>query len=165
MVSLKTTQDAAGVGDKADVPAAAAPGNPPVDPLDSLPWVTRFPIAVTEKAMNRGRERFNIYCAVCHGLAGDGDGLVTRRALELEQGTWVKPISFHNENLRTQQIGRMFHSISNGVRKMPGYADLISVEDRWSILLYVRALQQSRRSQVQNVPAELIPQLRDLPRE
>jgi len=59
----------------------------------------------------------------------------------------------------------MFHSITNGVRKMPGYGDLIPVEDRWAILLYVRALQQSRRAHVENVPAELIPLLRDLPRE
>lgn len=155
-VSLKMNAD--------DGKAGKDPGAP-VDPLDAMPWVTRFPIAVTQKAMNRGQERYNIYCAVCHGLAGDGDGLVTRRAMELEQGTWIKPISFHTDNLRSQPVGRMFNSISNGVRKMPSYADLIPVEDRWCILLYVRALQQSRTAQVQNVPAELIPQLRDLPRE
>ncbi len=139
--------------------------DPPPDPLDSLPWVTTFPIDVTPKMMKRGQERFNIYCAVCHGLGGDGDGLVTRRALELEQGTWIKPTSFHTENVRGQPIGRIFHSITNGVRKMPAYGDAITAEDRWAIILYMQALQQSRRSELKEVPAELVPQLRDMPNE
>jgi mono/diheme cytochrome c family protein len=141
------------------------PAVPPPDPLDSLPWVKEFPISVTLKTMKRGQERYNIYCSSCHGLAGDGDGLVTRRALELEQGTWIKPTSFHAENVRTQPVGQLFHSITNGVRKMPGYGDLIPVEDRWAILLYLRALQQSRRAELQDVPTELIPSLQDLPKE
>ena len=115
--------------------------------------------------MKRGQERYNIYCSSCHGLAGDGDGLVTRRALELEQGTWIKPTSFHSENVTQQPVGRLFHSITNGVRKMPGYGDLIPVEDRWAILLYLRALQQSRSASVQDIPAEMISSLRELPKE
>ena len=138
---------------------------PAPDPLDAQPWVTTFPVAVTAKTMKRGQERYNIYCASCHGLAGDGDGLVTRRALELEQGTWIKPTTFHSDNLRNQPVGRMFHSITNGVRKMPAYGDLVPVEDRWAILLYVKALQQSRHADAREVPAELVPQLRDLPKE
>lgn len=138
---------------------------PPADPLDSMSWISTFPVPVTQKTMKRGQERYNIYCSTCHGLAGDGDGLVTRRALELEQGTWVKPTSFHTDNLRAMPVGRIFHSVSNGVRKMPGYADLIPVEDRWAIVLYVRALQQSRHTDVKEIPADLVPQLRDLPRE
>ena len=151
----------------APVGAAADPKNalPPTDPLDSLPWVQDFPIAVTSKTMKRGQERYNIYCSSCHGLAGDGDGLVTRRALELEQGTWIKPTSFHSENVTQQPVGRLFHSITNGVRKMPGYGDLIPVEDRWAILLYLRALQQSRSASVQDIPAEMISSLRELPKE
>ena len=141
------------------------PAVPPPDPLDSLPWVKEFPISVTLKTMKRGQERYNIYCSSCHGLAGDGDGLVTRRALELEQGTWIKPTSFHAENVRDQPVGQLFHSITNGVRKMPGYGDIIPVEDRWAILLYLRALQQSRRAELQDVPTELIPSLQDLPKE
>lgn len=144
--------------------AQAAEAAPP-DPLDSYPWVKTFPITVNAKTMKRGQERYNIYCSTCHGLGGDGDGLITRRALELEQGTWIKPITFHSDNLRAQPIGRTFHSISNGVRKMPGYADLIPVEDRWAIILYVKALQQARHSNVKDVPADLVPQLHDLPKE
>ncbi len=138
---------------------------PPADPLDSQPWVTSFPVPVTSKTMKRGQERYNIYCATCHGLAGDGDGLVTRRALELEQGTWIKPTTFHSDNLRAQPVGRLFHSITNGVRKMPSYADLVSVEDRWAIILYVKALQQARHADAKDIPSDLIPQLRDLPKE
>ncbi|WP_010587457.1 quinol:electron acceptor oxidoreductase subunit ActD [Schlesneria paludicola] len=144
-------------------PAAAPAG--PADPLDSQPWVKTFPVPMTAKTMKRGQERYNIYCAACHGLGGDGDGLVTRRALELEQGTWIKPTTFHSDNLRNQPIGRVFHSITNGVRKMPKYGDLIPVEDRWAIVLYVRALQQSRHADVKDVPSDLVPQLRDLPKE
>lgn len=147
------------------IPVQLKQGGAPVDPLDSEPWVTTFPIQLTSKSMKRGQDRYNIYCSTCHGLGGDGDGLVTRRALELEQGTWVKPITFHSDNLRQQPVGRLFHTITNGARKMPGYADLIPVEDRWAIALYVRALQQSRHADVKEVPSDLVPQLRDLPKE
>lgn len=156
LVSAKSTELA-----QAAAPAAGAP----VDPLDSEPWVKTFPIPVTSKTMKRGQERYNIYCVTCHGLAGDGDGLITRRALELEQGTWVKPITFHSDNLRSQPVGRLFNTITNGVRKMPPHADLIPVEDRWAIILYVRALQQSRHSDVEEIPANIVPTLRDLPKE
>jgi mono/diheme cytochrome c family protein len=149
---------AAGAADGAGTPA---PGTPP-DPLDSLPWITEFPIPVTAETMARGQERYNIYCAQCHGLGGDGDGLVTLRALALEQGTWVRPVSYHNGPLRNQAVGRLFHSITNGVRKMPAMGDLISAEDRWAILLYVRALQRSRNGTLSDVPADLVPQLQDL---
>lgn len=163
-----SAEAASGSGTEAQQPAAAGANGaavPPADPLDKLPWVTTFPIPITPTSMARGQERFNIYCAACHGLAGEGDGLVTRRALDLQQGTWVKPTSFHSDNLRAMPVGRLFHTVTNGARKMPGYADLIPVEDRWAILLYVRALQQSRHADVTDIPAELVPQLRDLPQE
>ncbi|MDX1967901.1 MAG: quinol:electron acceptor oxidoreductase subunit ActD [Planctomycetaceae bacterium] len=143
----------------AAAPPPAAPGAPAPDPLDAMPWVAEFPISIDVAVMKRGQERFNIYCSTCHGLGGDGDGLITQRALELEQGTWVKPVSFHTDAVRKQPVGRLFHSITNGVRKMPPMGDLIPVEDRWAILLYVRALQRSRNASVQDVPADLLPQL------
>jgi mono/diheme cytochrome c family protein len=139
--------------------AAPADGGVPVDPLDKLPWITAFPMPIDVAVMKRGQERYNIYCATCHGLVGDGDGLITQRALELEQGTWVKPVSFHADTIRTQPVGRLFHSITNGVRKMPPMGDLVPVEDRWAILLYLRALQRARNADVQDVPADLLPQL------
>jgi mono/diheme cytochrome c family protein len=142
--------------------AAANAGAPPKDPLDQLPWVSQFPVVIDMATMKRGQERYNIYCATCHGLAGDGDGLVTQRALELEQGTWVKPVSFHTPAVRDQPVGRLFHSITHGVRKMPPMGDIIPVHDRWAILLYLRALQRSRTGSPDDVPAELLPQLKDL---
>lgn len=144
-------------------PAGQPPAQP--DPLEGYPWVKSFPIEVTDKTMKRGQERYNIYCSTCHGLAGDGDGLITQRAMELQEGTWIKPTTFHSDPLRAQPVGRLFHTVSHGARKMPGYGDLIPVEDRWAIVLYVKALQQARNASVKEVPSSLVPQLHDLPKE
>ena len=129
---------------------------------DSDGWVTAFPLTVDESLIRRGRERYQIFCATCHGQGGDGDGLVTLRALELEQGTWVKPTSLHAEPIRGQPVGRLFNSISNGVRKMPGYASQIPVRDRWVIVAYVRALQRTRTATSADVPSEILPNMREL---
>ncbi|MDF1746470.1 MAG: cytochrome c, partial [Gimesia sp.] len=129
--------------------------------LDKLPWVTEFPMPVTEKMMARGKERFRIYCSVCHGLSGDGDGLVSLRAMELLQGTWVKPASYHTDNVRKLPIGRLFHTISNGVRKMPGYSAQIPPEDRWAIVLYLKALQKSRNTDANTLKDDEKSKLRD----
>jgi mono/diheme cytochrome c family protein len=149
--------------DAADGAAAPADGAPPPDPLDKLPWVTEFPVAVTGQLMKRGQERYNIYCSTCHGLAGDGDGLITQRAMELEQGTWIRPVTYHSDAVRNQPVGRLFHTITNGVRKMPPMGDVIPPEDRWAILLYMRALQRSRHATPADVPADVLPQLKDVP--
>lgn len=119
-------------------------------------WGKEFPIAITDEAMKRGRQRFNIYCAPCHGLAGEGDGLVARRAQELQQGTWVPPTSLHSEAVRSQPVGQLFHTITNGVRKMPAYGPQISVQDRWAIVLYLRALQRTQSADPEDVPAETL---------
>lgn len=117
-------------------------------------WVTEFPLEVTEELMNRGEQRFNIHCSVCHGLDGGGQGLVTQRALRLEQGTWVQPTSIYTEAVVEQPVGKLFNSISHGVRKMPGYKEHISVEDRWAIVLYLRALQRSQLATIDDLPKD-----------
>ncbi len=109
-------------------------------------------IAVSEATMTRGRERFNTYCAPCHGLAGEGDGMIAQRASSLGQGTWVPPSNINQDYLREQPIGQLFDSISNGVRNMPGYGNEISAEDRWAVLLYVRALQRRSAASLADVP-------------
>lgn len=119
-------------------------------------WVTEFPIDVTDEAMQHGRERFDIYCATCHGMGGDGDGLVTKRAMDLAQGTWTQPTSLHAEAVTSQPIGKLYHTVTNGVRMMPGYRAQISVEDRWAIVLYLQALQRSRAATEADVPAEML---------
>ena len=140
-------------------PKAPEAGKPAADQAPAEPavaWVKDFPIAITDEAMKRGRQRYNIYCAPCHGLAGEGDGLVAKRAQELQQGTWVPPTSLHSEAVRPQPVGQLFNTISNGVRKMPAYGSQISVPDRWAIVLYIRALQRTQNAKPADVPPETL---------
>jgi len=134
----------------AAAPAAAAPGE--VN-LDALPWVNEFPEGVvSEDNMSRGKQRFEIYCAACHGIGGDGNGLVAKTAAEKSPSTWVPPTSLHEEKIRNQPIGRIFHTITNGKGKMGGYSSQVNAADRWAIALYVRALQRSRNAKIEDVP-------------
>lgn len=143
---------------------ASVPQLMPVSTFDeSLPhYTTEFPLPVDEALIRRGKQRYGIYCATCHGQGGDGDGLVTLRALELEQGTWVKPTSLHAEPIRQQPVGQLYNTITNGVRKMPGYASQIPVRDRWAIVSYVKALQKTRTATADDVPADVLPDMREL---
>jgi mono/diheme cytochrome c family protein len=119
-------------------------------------WARTFPsqVALNDATMARGKERFGIYCAPCHGLSGAGDGMIAKRADSLAQGTWVPPTNVTQEYLRQMPVGELFNSISNGVRNMPGYAPQIKTEDRWAIIMYVRALQRSRSGNVNDVPPD-----------
>ena len=119
-----------------------------------------MPISVTMQLMERGRERFDVFCAPCHGLAGAGDGMVAKRAEELQEGTWTPPASFHSELVRGRTDGHLFNTITNGIRNMPAYAPQIPVEDRWAIVAYVRALQRSQGAPLEDVPADVRAQLR-----
>jgi mono/diheme cytochrome c family protein len=125
-------------------------------------WTEVIPsaIPVTSARMDRGQQCYNIFCAACHGQAGDGNGLVSLRALELEQGTWLTPTSIHIDEVRKHPVGKLFNTVTNGVRKMPGYAGQIATEDRWAIVLYLRALQRSRSASPDDVPAEELDALR-----
>ena len=123
-------------------------------------WVESIPIEVDRTVIERGRERYDIYCSPCHGLAGFGDGMVAMRGDELLEGTWTPPTSFHSELLRTRPVGHLFNTISNGIRNMPAYGPQIAVEDRWAIVAYVRALQRSQNATVDDVPPEIRAQLR-----
>jgi mono/diheme cytochrome c family protein len=123
-------------------------------------WVDAIPIEVDLALMRRGRERFDIYCSPCHGLAGFGDGMVAKRADELQEGTWTPPSSFHTDLVRGRPAGHIFNTISNGIRNMPAYGPQIPVEDRWAIVAYVRALQRSQHATVDDVPPDTRAQLR-----
>jgi mono/diheme cytochrome c family protein len=123
-------------------------------------WVDAIPIEVDLALMRRGRERFDIYCSPCHGLAGFGDGMVAKRADELQEGTWTPPSSFHTDLVRGRPVGHIFNTISNGIRNMPAYGPQIPVEDRWAIVAYVRALQRSQHATVDDVPPDTRAQLR-----
>ena len=123
-------------------------------------WVSAFPMPLTEAFVRRGQERYGIYCAPCHGLAGYGDGPVAVRADRLQEGTWTPPTSLHAEPASSRPVGHLYNTIVNGIRNMPAYGAQVPVEDRWAIVAYVRALQRSQHAGVTDVPAELRGQLR-----
>ena len=93
--------------------------------------------------LTRGQQRYNIYCAPCHSRAGDGMGMVSRRANALGATGLVAP-TFHDDRLRHIPDGQLYATIRNGLRNMPSYAHSIPVDDRWAIVGYVRALQLSQ---------------------
>lgn len=146
-----------------------APGGhlPPgtTDPAKEPKWVTSFPkkLSIDGKLIERGRERFDIYCAACHGVTGIGDGLVNRRAMAFaakgqDYSTWTAAKSLHDPAVVKQDVGRIFDTISNGRGKMGPYKAQISPEDRWAIVLYIKALQDTHtNAKVQNEDGELVP--------
>lgn len=124
-------------------------------------WARTFPkeIATNEETIERGRDRFQIYCTPCHGYSGNGEGMIHKRASALQAagvaGNWVPPSNLQQMTLMQKPVGELFNSISHGVRNMPGYAAQIPPEDRWAILMYVRALQKMRVASIQDLtPAE-----------
>jgi mono/diheme cytochrome c family protein len=117
-------------------------------------YVTDFPVTPNRSMMERGRERFNIYCTACHGWTGTGDGMVAKRARKREDK--FTPVSL--VALR-EPVGEMFHTVSDGLRTMPSYAAQIPTADRWAIVLYVRALQRSRNATLKDVPEDQRSQL------
>lgn len=104
--------------------------------------VETFPIPITMDTVNRGQERYQIFCAACHGMTGIGDGLVVRRGFR-------KPPSFHEERLRQAPVGHFFDVSTNGWGAMPSYAAQIRAADRWAIIAYIRALQLSQQPTAQ----------------
>jgi mono/diheme cytochrome c family protein len=123
-------------------------------------WVEAIPAPVTAQLMKRGKERYDVFCAPCHGLAGYGDGIVAKRADRLQEGTWTPPSSLHTDLVRSRPDGQLYNSIANGVRNMPAYGAQIPVADRWAIVAYVRALQRSQNARIADVPADVRPQVR-----
>ena len=125
----------------------------PVAPV--LPWIDKLPIDADEDNMKLGKLKFETYCSACHGYAGNGDGLVHKRADALAQGYWLPPTSFHIDRVRNQPVGQIFNTITKGQGKMASYASSLTPKERWSIVLYVRALQRSRNANIEDVPVEL----------
>lgn len=127
---------------------------------DGEAWAEGFPMPLTAAVLERGRERFDIYCAPCHGLAGEGNGMVARRAERLQEGTWVPPLSVYDEIILNRPEGHIFNTITHGIRTMPAYGPQIPVSDRWAIVAYIRALQRSRSATIEDVPPDLRATLR-----
>ncbi len=109
--------------------------------------VTEFPMPIDRKVLERGRERYDIYCSVCHGHAGYGDGMVVQRG-------YKRAASFHDEIIRAKTIGHYYDVIANGYGVMPSYREIVPTKDRWAIVAYVRALQLSQNATTADVPAD-----------
>ena len=110
-------------------------------------YVKKSPVPFTRSLLDRGQERFNIYCSTCHGLLGDGKGPIMNYEYP------IPPTSYHDDRLRNIPDGELFNVISNGIRNMPAHKDQIPVLDRWAIVGYVRALQKSQHAQLTDIPA------------
>lgn len=109
--------------------------------------VDQFPFSIAHADLQRGQQRFNIYCTPCHGKLGDGQGMVVQRGLR-------QAASYHQDRLRQEKTGYFYDVITNGFGAMQGYAEQIPVRDRWLIVAYVRALQLSQHASINDVPAD-----------
>ncbi|HEY2457152.1 MAG TPA: cytochrome c [Candidatus Acidoferrum sp.] len=119
-----------------------------MDPMFVPKESNAFPLPVTQDLLERGQERYGIFCAPCHGLQGDGLGMVAMRGMK-------HPPSYHQDRLRQEPTGYIFDVITNGFGAMYGYSAQIPPRDRWAIIAYVRALQLSRNANVNQLPADL----------
>ena len=108
-------------------------------------FVATFPFPIDAAVMERGRDRYNIFCAPCHGTTGLGNGMVVQRGHKVAA-------SHHLERLRNEVPGYWFDVITNGFGAMYGYASQVPVNDRWAIAAYVKALQLSRNATIEDVP-------------
>jgi mono/diheme cytochrome c family protein len=107
--------------------------------------VTTLPQPVTREMLERGRERFDIYCSPCHGRTGDGNGMIAQRG-------FPRPPSYHTDRLRQAPIGHFFDVITHGYGIMYSYAARVEPADRWAIAAYIRVLQTSQNARLADVP-------------
>lgn len=125
------------------------------DHLKKLQWFNSYPEAVTvdKNFVKRGQEMFNIYCAVCHGLSGDGNGLVHQFIMQKKQYAiggepyspdWPQPQNLHIPTVREQELGQIYNTIVHGKGNMRGYKTQVGVKDRWAIVAYIKALHESQ---------------------
>jgi mono/diheme cytochrome c family protein len=103
------------------------------------------PLAQTRATYERGRERYDIYCAPCHDRVGTGEGMIVERGFKA-------PPTFHQDRLRTVADGYVFETITQGFGVMPSYAQQIPVDDRWAIAAWIRVLQRSQNARLDDVP-------------
>ena len=117
--------------------------------LNTIPEVADgYPIAISRAVLDRGEQRYNIYCTPCHGRLGDGEGMIPSRG-------YRRPPSFHTATLRAQPTGHYFDVMTNGFGSMPSYRTMIPPADRWAIIAYIRAMQINKEAPL-DVPAEQI---------
>ena len=106
-----------------------------------------FPFPINRADLERGQERFDIYCSPCHGRLGDGNGMIVKRG-------YHNPPSYYTDRVMKAPVGHFFDVITNGFGAMPSYASRVAPDDRWRIIAYIRTLQFSENASVNDVPAE-----------
>lgn len=111
-------------------------------------WVTGFPLEVTHDLMRMGGEKYDIFCLVCHGKNGDGNGITKQYGM-------VATPSYHDDRLRSMPEGQLFDVIQNGKGLMGSYGAQLNAEERWAVIAYVRALQTANNASVEDVPANV----------
>ena len=136
-------------------------------PVDTVPWgrdalnpdprfalaaadyyaMAKIPVRIDRALLQKGRRIFNIYCALCHGRAGDGQGITTRFGM-------INPPSYHDERLRTMPAGEILKVVTEGKGQMGPYAGKIELADRWAVIAYVRALQRAWNATLDDVPED-----------
>jgi cytochrome c len=112
--------------------------------MDGTTLTQVLPVTLDRHLLERGQERFNIFCAPCHGRLGNGDGMIVRRGM-------VRPASFHEDRLLSAPIGYFYDVMTNGFGRMFSY-NHIPVADRWAIAAYIRVLQRSQHATLKDVP-------------
>src|ERR1700720_3313868 len=109
---------------------------------------TMFPMPINEALLERGQERYKIFCSPCHGIQGDGNGMIVMRGMK-------RPPTYHQDRLRQAPNGYIYDVITNGFGQMYNYAAQVPPRDRWAIVAYVRALQLSRNARVADLPPDV----------
>jgi len=146
----KTDFFADGRSERQPVPGTVARGQLRVDELfysgrENGVVVDKFPFPITRADLERGRERFDIYCTPCHDYTGSGRGMIVQRG-------FPQPPSYHIQRLREAPVGHFFEVITNGFGAMYSYAARIEPADRWRIAAYIRVLQLSQNAKIDDVP-------------
>lgn len=118
------------------------------DPLFVPKDSNTFPLRLTRELLERGRDRYTIFCTPCHGIQGDGMGMITLRGMK-------HPPSYHQDRLRNVPNGYLYDVVTNGFGAMNSYSAQLVPRDRWAVIAYVRALQLSRNARVADLPANL----------
>lgn len=119
--------------------------------------VARLPLPLTRELLQRGQERYNVFCSPCHGKVGDGQGMIAQRGLALRR----PPATFHTDRLRGMPVGYFYDVITNGFGMMYSYASRIPPEDRWAIAAYVRVLQLSQHARTSELTPEDLRKLQE----
>ncbi|UCE68063.1 MAG: cytochrome c [Candidatus Zixiibacteriota bacterium] len=110
-------------------------------------FINKTPVEIDMNTLERGQDRFNIYCSPCHSRVGDGRGIMINKG-------YLPPPSFHIDRIREMPDGQVYDIITNGVRNMPSYRHQVNPDDRWAIVVYVRTLQRSRNATIGDIPEE-----------